>query len=138
MGKNFSKEILCKFFQKLQTWIGFFSTIFEQNQNTRKFRIFIYLILQVCQGSVKLKNFFFDHPPPPPPPSVIMADSGLLSYQEGVVRRFRLGTAHFLSLLLFSCFPFLFFFLLSSFFFFPFSFSLFFFFHENTARARLE
>jgi len=63
--KKISKEILCKFFLKFQTWIGFFSTFFEQNQKTRKFRTFIYLIPQVCQVSVKLKNFFFYHPPPP-------------------------------------------------------------------------
>ena len=70
LGKNNSKEILCKFFLKFQTWIGFFSTFFEQNPKTRKFRTFIYLIPQVCQVSVKLKNFFFDHPPPPPPSTI--------------------------------------------------------------------
>ena len=68
LGKKKSKEILCKFFLKFQTWIGFFSTFFEQNPKTRKFRTFIYLIPQVCQVSVKLKNFFstihhHHHPP---------------------------------------------------------------------------
>ena len=40
-------------FSKFQTWIGFFSTIFEQNQKTRKLRTFIYLELQLSQFSAK-------------------------------------------------------------------------------------
>ena len=51
-------EITCKFFPKFQTWIGFFSTIFEQNQKTRKLRTFIYLELQLSQFSAKSKNLF--------------------------------------------------------------------------------
>ena len=49
----FYREILCKFFLKFQTWIGFFSTFFLQNQKTRKFRKFIYLELQLSQFSAK-------------------------------------------------------------------------------------
>ena len=60
LGNFFYKEILCKIFLKFQTWIGFFSTFFLQNQKTRKFRKFIYLELQLSQFSAKsgTKKFF--------------------------------------------------------------------------------
>ena len=45
----FYVEILCKFFPKFQTWIGFFSTFFEQNQKTRKLRKFIFSELHLSQ-----------------------------------------------------------------------------------------
>ena len=56
----FSMEILCKIFLKFQTWIGFFSTFFLQNQKTRKLWKFTHLDLQVCQVSAKseTKKFF--------------------------------------------------------------------------------
>ena len=56
----FYREILCKIFPDFQTWIGFFSTFFEQNQKTRKLRKFIYLELQLSQFSAKseTKKFF--------------------------------------------------------------------------------
>ena len=38
---------------KFQTWIGFFSTFFDQNQKTRKLHTFIYLELQLSQFSAK-------------------------------------------------------------------------------------
>ena len=60
MGIFFYVEILCKIFPNFQTWIGFFSTFFLQNQKTRKFCTFIYLELQLSQFSVKsgTKKFF--------------------------------------------------------------------------------
>ena len=60
------KGILCKIFLKFQTWIGFFSTFFEQNQKNRKLRTFNYLELQLSQFSAKsgtkiLHFHFFFH-----------------------------------------------------------------------------
>ena len=49
----FYMKILCKFFPNFQTWIGFFSTFFLQNQKTRKLCTFIYLELQLSQFSAK-------------------------------------------------------------------------------------
>ena len=56
MGFFFYVEILCKIFPNFQTWIGFFSTFFLQNQKTRKLCTFIYLELQLSQFSRDLKN----------------------------------------------------------------------------------
>ena len=60
MEKFFYKEILCKIFPDFQTWIGFFSTFFEQNQKRRKLRKFSPLELLLCQFSAKseTKKFF--------------------------------------------------------------------------------
>ena len=49
LEKIVHREILCKFCLKFQTWIGFFSTFFEQNQKTRKLRKFIFSELHLSQ-----------------------------------------------------------------------------------------
>jgi len=54
----FYVEILCKIFPTSQTWIGFFSTFFEQNQKTRKLRTFISFELHMIQFWANLKNLF--------------------------------------------------------------------------------
>ena len=56
LGNYFSKEILCKFFLNFQTWIGFFSTFFLQNQKTRKLRKFIYQIVPLKCLKYKFHN----------------------------------------------------------------------------------
>ena len=64
MEKFFYREILCKFVPDFQTWIGFLSTFFEQNQKNRKLRKFISFKLQLSQFWARSEELFFENLPP--------------------------------------------------------------------------